>query len=72
MSKRPPYLPPVLWRVATSGTGRGYNSPHGKTYASERVAREYAEQAQRRGCAVRLYRTEPVWQEVPLDEQPNP
>lgn len=59
------YLPSELWRVAVQKSGRRYGDPASRTFARESVARDYA--ARCRGARVRLFRTLPTWEEVPVD-----
>ncbi|SCL32930.1 hypothetical protein GA0070616_4592 [Micromonospora nigra] len=54
------YLPPVVWRVAIPRRSGYQTTPAGRTYTSERGARDYAA----RYPGARVFRAEQTWVEV--------
>lgn len=57
-------LPKVLWRVVATGGKRHYWEPASKLYAREDWARDKADTYRNQGAEVRVYRAEPVWEDV--------
>lgn len=58
-------LPRVLWRVVATGGTRHYWEPASRTYTREDYARDKAAHYLARGAtAARVYRAEPVWEDV--------
>ncbi|WP_229398138.1 hypothetical protein [Micromonospora okii] len=55
-----PYLPPVVWRVAIPRRSGYHATPAGRTYTSERGARDYASLYP----GARIFRAEQTWVEV--------